>query len=96
MPLVNIKLNECFAEVQAVLSQARAELSVLTLGEKTREERFFLSSVCVVDDVTGACVLCGTGSILLHIVAAVVVVESFVVAIFIGQTIFDFFDSYKF
>ena len=95
MPLVNIKLDECFTEEQTVLSQARAELPILTLREKTGEERFFLSSVCIVDNDAGTCVLCGTGPSLLHIVAAVIVVESFIIAIFVGQTIFDLLDSYE-
>ena len=96
VPLVNIKLDKCFAKVQTVLSQSRAELSVLTFREKTRVERFFLSSVGVVDNVTRACVLSESGPTFLYIVAAVVVVEFFVVAIFVGQSIFDLLDPYEF
>ena len=96
MPLVNIKLVKCFAEVQTVFPQAGAELSILAFREETRVEGFFLSSVCIVDNVTGTSVLYRIVSSLLHIVAAVVVVEFLVVAILVGQSIFNLLDPYEF
>ena len=96
MPLVNIKLVICFAEVQTVFPQAGAELSILAFWEEAGVEGFFLSSVCIVDNVTGASVLCGTVPGLIHIVAAVVVVEFLVVAILVGQSIFNLLDPYEF
>merc|ERR1711860_452124 len=38
MSLVNIKLAVCFAEIETVLPQARAEVSILTFWEKDREQ----------------------------------------------------------